>query len=508
MSNAQVATTTVRLGATTASGTAAEFTASGTVVVFPGFLAALKEVTEDDNDDDRELPVMFEGMKVTPVSLDPAGHTTNPPARYTEAKLVAKLEELGIGRPSTYASIMSTIVDRGYVWKKGTALVPSFTAFAVVRLLEEHFGALVDYDFTKNLEEMLDLIANGEANRVEQLEAFWRGGHSVSGDFPGVKPLTEDLGAIDARGIATFPIEGTDICLRVGRYGAYVERGDERANVPIETAPDELTAELAEKLILEPSGERELGVNPDTGLMVIAKSGRFGPYVSESLPEGSPKSAKPRTGSFLQGMALSTATLDEALKILSLPRVVGSDPADGVNITVQNGRYGPYLLKDKDSRSLESEDQLFSLDLAQALALLAQPKQRGRNQPKGPLREVGADLATGLMITVREGRFGPYVTDGETNASLRSADDPMTVSLDRASDLIAERRIKDKENAGEPKPARTTAARKTAGKKATAKKSPAKKAAAKKSVAKKAPVKKAAVKKAAVKKAPAEPVTV
>jgi DNA topoisomerase-1 len=513
MSNAQVATTTVRLGATTASGTAAEFTASGTVVVFPGFLAALKEVTEDDNDDDRELPVMFEGMKVTPVSLDPAGHTTSPPARYTEAKLVAKLEELGIGRPSTYASIMSTIVDRGYVSKKGTALVPSFTAFAVVRLLEEHFGALVDYDFTKNLEEMLDLIANGEANRVEQLEAFWRGGHSVSGDFPGVKPLTEDLGAIDARGIATFPIEGTDICLRVGRYGAYVERGDERANVPIETAPDELTVELAEKLILEPSGERELGVNPDTGLMVIAKSGRFGPYVSESLPEGSPKSAKPRTGSFLQGMALSTATLDEALKRLSLPRVVGSDPADGVNITVQNGRYGPYLLKDKDSRSLESEDQLFSLDLAQALALLAQPKQRGRNQPKGPLREVGADLATGLMITVREGRFGPYVTDGETNASLRSADDPMTVSLDRASDPIADRRIKDKENAGEPKPARTTAARKTAGKKATAKKatakkSPAKKAAAKKSVAKKAPVRKAAVKKAAVKKAPAEPVTV
>ena len=515
MANAQVATTTVRLNAQTAAGTDAEFTASGTVIVFPGFLAALKDISEDDTDDDRELPVMFEGMTVTPASLDPAGHMTSPPSRYTEAKLVAKLEELGIGRPSTYASIMSTIVDRGYVWKKGTALVPSFTAFAVVRLLEEHFGALVDYDFTKNLEEMLDLIANGEANRVEQLEAFWRGGHSVSGDFPGVKPLTEDLGAIDARGIATFPIEGTDICLRVGRYGAYVERGEERANVPIDTAPDELTAALAEKLILEPSGERELGLNPDTGLMVIAKSGRFGPYVSEALPEGSPKSAKPRTGSFLQGMALSTVTLEEALKILSLPRVVGSDPADGVNITVQNGRYGPYLLKDKDSRSLESEDQLFSLDLAQALALLATPKQRGRNQPKGPLREVGTDLATGLMITVREGRFGPYVTDGETNASLRSADDPMTVSLDRASDLIAERRIKDKENAGEPKPARKAAKRapaKKAATKAPAKKAAAKKTAAKKTAAKKAPAKKSAAKAVSVSApsvdTPAEPATV
>ena len=483
MVNAQVATTTVRLEGTTAAGTTAEFTASGTVTVFPGFLAALKDVTEDEESDDRELPVMFEGMTVTPVTLDPLGHTTTPPPRYTEAKLVAKLEELGIGRPSTYASIMSTIVERGYVWKKGTALVPSFTAFAVIRLLEEHFEALVDYDFTKNLEEKLDLIANGEADRVEQLEAFWRGGHSVSGDFPGVKPLTEDLGAIDARGIATFPLTGTDAVLRVGRYGAYVERGEERANVPIDTAPDELTAELAEKLLLEPSGDRELGTDPETGLTIVAKSGRFGPYVSEVLPEGSPKNAKPRTGSLLQGMAPSTVTLEDALKILSLPRVVGTDPADGVVITAQNGRYGPYLTKDKDSRSLASEDQIFTITLPEALALLAQPKQRGRNQPKAAIREIGTDLATGLPISVRDGRFGPYVTDGQTNASLRSADDPMTISLDRASDLIAERRIKDALDEPSAKPARKSA-RKAPAKKA-ARKAPAKKA------AKKAPAKKA-----------------
>jgi DNA topoisomerase-1 len=482
MVNAQVATTTVKLGAATVDGTDAEFTASGTVVVFPGFYAALKDVEEGGDGDasgTKELPPLLEGQSVTAEALTPEGHTTSPPARYTEAKLVAKLEELGIGRPSTYASIMSTIVDRGYVWKKGSALVPSFTAFAVVRLLEEHFTALIDYQFTANMEEVLDLISVGQAEKVQQLEAFWRGGHSVSGaDFPGVKPLTEDLGAIDSRSIATFPIDGTDAVLRVGRYGAYVERGEERANIPVDLAPDELTAEKAEQLLLEPSGDRELGTDPESGLAIVAKSGRYGPYVTEVLPEGSPKSAKPRTASLLSSMTLSTVTLEDALRLLSLPRVVGVDPADGVEILAQNGRYGPYLTKDTDSRSLASEEEIFTVTLEQALALFAQPKQRrGRGQAKPPLRELGNDPTTGLPMVIKDGRFGPYVTDGTTNASLRTADDPATISVERASDLLSERRAKEALEGLTPKKSTTRVVKRGAAKKAPAKKAPAKKTA-------------------------------
>ena len=499
MANAQVATTTMKVGTVTAGGTDAEFTASGTVVVFPGFYAALKDISEND-DEGRELPSLGEGSAVTAQRLDPEGHTTNPPARYTEARLVAKLEELGIGRPSTYASIMSTIVDRGYVWKKGSALVPSFTAFAVIRLLEEYFTALIDYRFTANMEEVLDLVSVGEADGVAQLEAFWRGGHSVTGaDFPGVKPLTEDLGAIDARGNATFPIEGTDAVLRVGRYGAYVERGEEeRANVPIGLAPDELTAEKAEQLLLEPSGDRELGVDPDSGLTIVSKSGRYGPYVSEVLPEESPKTAKPRTASLLSDMKPSTVTLDEALKLLSLPRVVGTDPADGVEILAQNGRYGPYLTKDKDSRSLGSEEEIFTVTLEQALALFAQPKQRrGRGQAKPPLRELGNDPTTGLALVIKDGRFGPYVTDGVTNASLRSADEPETLSIERASDLLSERRSKEALEGLVPKQTTTRVVKRGAAKK-SAKKTTAKRTAAKKTTAKKS-AKKTTAKKTAAK---------
>ncbi len=443
MVNAKVATTTVKFGAATKSGTDAEFTASGTVVVFPGFYAALKDVADDSNEDDREreLPSMSEGQSIKATSLAASAHSTNPPARFTEAKLVQRLEELGIGRPSTYASIMSTIIDRGYVWKKGSALVPSFTAFSVVRLLEEHFEALVDYQFTANMEEVLDLIANGESDRVQQLRAFWRGGESVSGPFPGIKPLTEDLSAIDAREIATSPIDGTDASLRVGRYGAYVERGEERANIPIGLAPDELTAQKAEELLAMPSGDRELGVDPDTGLEILAKTGRYGPYFTEVLPEGSPKSAKPRTASLFSDMTLDNVNLEDALRLLGLPRVVGVDPATSEDITAQNGRYGPYLMRGADSRSLAGEAEIFTVTLEQALALYAQPKQRrGRGQAAAPLREVGSDPTTNLPIVVREGRFGLYVTDGTTNAALRTADDPATISVDRASDLLSERR--------------------------------------------------------------------
>ena len=470
MVNAQTATTTIKLTAQASDGRNAEFTASGTVVTFPGFMAALKDVNNDDSD--RELPDLAEGQSVAVESLTAEGHATKPPARYNEASLVAKLEELGIGRPSTYASIMSTILDRGYVWKKGSALVPSFTAFAVIRLLEEHFSALIDYDFTANMENVLDMVASGEIDRVQQLEAFWRGGTSVNGEFPGVKVLTEDLGSIDARGIATFPIKDSDAHLRVGRYGAYVERGEERANIPVGLAPDELTAAKAEELLAEPSGDRELGTNPETGLTVLVKSGRFGPYVNEQLPEDAPKSAKPRTQSLLSDMKPSTVTLDDALKLLSLPRVVGVDPSDGEEIKSQNGRYGPYLTKGTDSRSLESEEQIFTVTLEQALALFAQPKQRrGRGQAAAPLREVGADPTSGKMIVVREGRFGAYVTDGETNATLRVVDDPMTVSIERASDLLAERKARGpakKATKRATKKATKKVAKKTAKKKAAA----------------------------------------
>jgi DNA topoisomerase-1 len=470
MVNAQTATTTIKLTAQASDGRNAEFTASGTVVTFPGFMAALKDVNNDDSD--RELPDLAEGQSVAVESLTAEGHATKPPARYNEASLVAKLEELGIGRPSTYASIMSTILDRGYVWKKGSALVPSFTAFAVIRLLEEHFSALIDYDFTANMENVLDMVASGEIDRVQQLEAFWRGGTSVNGEFPGVKVLTEDLGSIDARGIATFPIKDSDAHLRVGRYGAYVERGEERANIPVGLAPDELTAAKAEELLAEPSGDRELGTNPETGLTVLVKSGRFGPYVNEQLPEDAPKSAKPRTQSLLSDMKPSTVTLDDALKLLSLPRVVGVDPSDGEEIKSQNGRYGPYLTKGTDSRSLESEEQIFTVTLEQALALFAQPKQRrGRGQAAAPLREVGADPTSGKMIVVREGRFGAYVTDGETNATLRVVDDPMTVSIERASDLLAERKARGpakKTTKRATKKATKKVAKKTAKKKAAA----------------------------------------
>ncbi len=487
MADARVATTTVTIGAVATDGRDVEFTASGTVTLFAGFKAAYEDTREEDSEDDSErvLPVLREGQTVTAMDMEADGHSTNPPARFTEASLTAKLEELGIGRPSTYAAIMGTIVDRGYVWKKGSALVPSFLAFAVIRLLEEHFSELVDYRFTARMEEELDAIANGDSHRLERLEAFWRGGHMDGADFRGVLDLTSDLGAIDARMLSTFPIDGTDAVVRVGRYGAFVERGEERASIPDDLAPDELTGEKAEELLAQPSGERELGVDPETGLAIVARSGRYGPYVTEVLPEDAPKSAKPRTGSLLKTMSLDTVTLEDALKLISLPRVVGVDPADSVEITAQNGRYGPYLLKAKDSRSLPTEESIFAITLEEALALFAQPKQRRGAASAPPLKELGDDPVSGKPVVLKEGRFGPYVTDGETNASLRRDDDPETIDPARAFELLADRRAR-----GPVKRTAKKAAKKAPAKKA-AKKAPAKKA------AKKAPAKKAA------KKAPA-----
>jgi DNA topoisomerase-1 len=482
MADARGQTATIRLGATASDGRDAEFSVSGTVITFRGFLAAYEESVDDDRDSDggdaeRRLPPLKVGDSLTAQRLEAEGHSTNPPPRYTEASLVKALEERGIGRPSTYASIMGTIVDRGYVVKRGSALVPSFLAFAVVRLMEEHFTRLVDYDFTAQLEEVLDDVASGELDRVVALDRFYRG--DATEQFAGLHTLVNNLGEIDARELSTFPIADSDAVLRVGRYGAYVERGEERANVPTELAPDELTAEKAAELLAMPSGDHELGTDPESGRLIVAKTGRYGPYVTEVLEDDAPKSAKPRTSSLFADMQVDTVDLETALRLLSLPRTVGADPADGVEITAQNGRYGPYITKDKDSRSLPSEEAIFTVTLEEALALLAQPKQRRGQAAAKPGIVVGVDPSTNREVQLKEGRFGPYVTDGETNASLRRADDPSTISIERAADLLAERRAKD------PAPKKKAAARKAPAKKA-AKKAPAKKTAAKKTAAKKA----------------------
>lgn len=506
---------TVKIGGTSSDGRAAEFSASGKIITFHGFMKAYVEGADDPNaeldDRERRLPQVSEGDGLTAEEITVDGHATKPPARYTEASLIKELEEREIGRPSTYASIIGTILDRGYVFKKGTALVPSFLSFAVVNLLEKHFGRLVDYDFTASMEEDLDRIARGEAQAVPWLRHFYFGGDDSAakasaadagngdGDhLGGLKELVEDLGAIDAREISSFPI-GEGIVLRVGRYGPYIERGEkgeenhQRADVHEELPPDELSVAYAEELFAKPSGDFELGTDPETGRPVIARDGRYGPYVTEVLPEDTPKTGKnaikPRTASLFKSMSLDTVTLADALKLMSLPRVVGTD-AEGVEITAQNGRYGPYLKKGTDSRSLETEDQLFDITLDEALAIYAQPKQRGRAAAKPPLKELGTDPVSEKPVVVKDGRFGPYVTDGETNATLRTDDDVETITPERGYELLAEKRAKG-----------------PAKKKATAKKAPAKKAAAKKAPAKTTAAKKTVAKKATAKKAPAKKTT-
>ncbi|MGW2511729.1 type I DNA topoisomerase [Streptomyces scopuliridis] len=510
---------TVKIGGRSSDGRDAEFSASGKTITFHGFMKAYVEGADDPNaeldDRERRLPQVAEGDALSAEELSVDGHATKPPARYTEASLVKELEEREIGRPSTYASIIGTILDRGYVFKKGTALVPSFLSFAVVNLLETHFGRLVDYDFTAKMEDDLDRIAQGEAQAVPWLRRFYFGegdDHSAgvasgagNGDgdhLGGLKELVTDLGAIDAREISSFPV-GDGIMLRVGRYGPYVERGEkdeeghQRADVPEDLAPDELTVEYAEELLAKPSGDFELGADPETGHQIVAKDGRYGPYVTEILPDGTPKTGKnavkPRTASLFKSMSLDTVTLADALKLMSLPRVVGTD-AEGVEITAQNGRYGPYLKKGTDSRSLENEDQLFNITLEEALAIYAQPKQRGRAAAKPPLKELGTDPVSERPVVVKDGRFGPYVTDGETNATLRTDDSVETITPERGYELLAEKRAKT--------PAKKTA--KKAVKKAPAKKAPAKKATTAKKAAAKTTTAKTAAKKTTAKKTAAK----
>ncbi len=491
----------VRIGATTADGTAVKFGASGNTIAFPGFLRAYVEGSDDPDAEldskERPLPALQEGQGVDAKKFVPESHETQPPARYTEASLVRRLEELGVGRPSTYASILTTIQDRGYVWKRATALVPSFKAFAVVGLLERYFGGLVDYAFTARMEDDLDSIASGERETVPWLKRFYFGkqgtsipanSNAVAEDL-GLKALVNDqLGEIDAREVNTIHLgadeNGESVVARVGRYGPYVQRGEDTASIPDDLPPDELSVEKALEFLSAPSGDRVLGKDPESGLDVNLKNGRFGSYVQLGEPEEGSKQ-KPKTASLLKSMDPATLTLEEALKLLTLPREVGKDPESGEVITAQNGRYGPYLTRGKDNRSLENEDQLFTVTVEQALALFAQPKtSRGRKAAE-PLKELGKDPVSGETITLRKGRFGFYVTDGETNASLRTADDPDTILPERAQELLQIRRDRGPSTKKTKKRPAKKAAKKTtkkAAKKAT--KKTTKKAAAKKTAAK------------------------
>jgi DNA topoisomerase-1 len=501
MADARGTTLSLRIGGQS-GGQQVVFSASGRTITFAGFLKAYVETVDElaggeADDAERRLPHLSEGQRLDATELTPDGHSTNPPARYTEASLVKALEELGIGRPSTYSSIIKTIQDRGYVHKKGSALVPSWVAFAVTGLLEQHFGRLVDYGFTAAMEDELDEIASGNEHRTNWLNNFYFGGdHGVPDSVArsgGLKKLVGvNLEGIDAREVNSIKLfddaEGRTISVRVGKNGPYLERivlGDDgelkpqRANLNDTLTPDELTLEVAEQLFATPQEGRTLGVDPETGHEIVAKDGRYGPYVTEILPEPpddpdgpadqgakkgkKPTGPKPRTGSLLRSMDLQTVTLDDALKLLSLPRVVGVDPDSGEEITAQNGRYGPYLKRGNDSRSLATEDQMFEITLEEALKLYAEPKRRGRRGAAAPpLRELGNDPASGKQMVIKDGRFGPYVTDGETNASLRKGDDVLSITDERAAELLADRRARG--------PVKRTA-------KKTARKSPAKKAA-------------------------------
>ena len=459
MSDAKKQQMRVDFDVKTKTGEDAIFRANGSVITFAGFLAAYEDIVEEKSDideSDRRLPAMSVGEKIKVNEYSCEGHETKPPARYTEPTLVKKLEELGIGRPSTFASIMQTIQDRGYVAKRGRALVPTFLAFSVTGLLEQHFTKLIDYEFTASMEEDLDRIANGDEERVAWLTKFFYG----SENNPGLADLSADLGAIDAQAINTMKM-GEDIEIRVGRFGAYLQQGqgDDRkfANIPEEMAPDELTLPKAIELLAKPSGERKLGVDPETGLEVIAKSGRFGAYITEVFPEeiveeGAKKkrkkkdAPKPKTASLLSTMSLDTVDLSDALRLLSLPRTLGTYQDDV--ITVQNGRYGPYMKHGTDSRTLTSEDQLFSIGLDEAIEIYKQPKVRRRGVAKPPLKELGKDPQTARDVIVKDGRFGVYVTDGETNATLRRGDAVELLTLERALELLAGRRAWEIENPG------------------------------------------------------------
>ena len=529
MADARGSTATVTIAARTIEALA-EFVASGTVITFRGFLAAYEESRDEERNAlaepaDAKLPPLTEGQVLELAELEAKGHETSPPPRYTEASLIKTLEELGIGRPSTFTSIISTIIDRGYVTPRGTALVPNWIAFSVVRLLEDYFTELVQYDFTAAMESDLDRIADGREKRVDWLTSFYFGGAK----YRGLRNVIDNLGEIDAKSVNSIPLDD-QVTLRIGKYGPYLEVTDpdaadeakpRRVNIPDGLAPDELTIERARELIDAPVVvDRVIGINPATGKEVVAKNGRYGPYITELEPEpvavspvepvetagpSSPvetadpltgevstsstregakpkkkpakkKSAapKPRTASLFASMDLATIDLQTALRLLDLPRVIGQDPETGEDITAQNGKFGPYLRKGTDSRSLTSEEQIFDLDLAGALEIFAQPKY-GAKRPSSALKEFDADPESGKPIKVKDGRFGPYVTDGVTNATIPRGETVEEIDFERAVQLLADKRAK-----GPAKPKAKAAGRKPAARKPSAKKKSAQKPSAKK----------------------------
>ncbi len=527
MIDATGTTARVRIEAPTTAATAvagagavAGFVATGTVITSPGFLQVYREDDDETVEgsgqareprEESRLPRLESGRPLHLSDLETEDHATRPPARYTEASLVRRLEELGVGRPSTYASIIQTIQDRGYVWKKGTALVPSFTAFAVVSLLERHFPNLVDYGFTASMEDDLDEIASGAEEQIPWLEHFYFGDsrHIDGGDARARAPrhvlavdgrrglkdaVLAHLEEIDARQVNSIPIgaddNGEEIVVRVGRYGPYLQRGEDRAAVPDELAPDELTPERALELLSSPSGDRLVGTDPTSGQPVYARAGRFGPYVQ--LGEPAAAGERPKTASLFRSMSLDSVGLEEALGLLSLPRSLGADPETGAEVVASNGRYGPYLKRGEDTRSLDSEEQLFEITLEDALSRFAQPKTRRFGQPAAPLKELGTDPVSGQPIVLRSGRFGPYVTDGTVNASLRRDDDPENITNERAAELLQLRREAGPSTRGRKKAAGT--------KKDAATKAAGAKKAAKKTAKKAAPAKKAAKKRAAARR--------
>jgi DNA topoisomerase-1 len=488
MADATGHTVTVRVGAVAADGRDAEFSASGTTITFPGYRQVYVEARDEGDDAtvavEREelLPQLATGDTVAAESLEPRGHATTPPPRYTEASLVKRLEELGIGRPSTWASIIQTVQDRGYVWKKGQALVPTWTAFAVVGLLEQHFDELVDYAFTAKVETDLDAIAAGQQKKDEWLHEFYFGEDPAGDDaLPGLKRLVEEnLDSIDAAAINTFPIghdgDGELVVVKPGRYGPYVKRGDDTAGVPDDLPPDELTIDVALSLLAAPRADEPIGELD--GLPVFAKTGRYGPYVQLGTPDAPPPGLeKPKMASLFKSMSLEHLTLADAEALLSLPRTVGTDPADGESVLARNGPHGPYVQKGKEFRSLDSEERLLTVTLAEALELLAAPKvyKRGaRNMAaRGPLREFGDDPVSGRPVVGRDGRFGVYVTDGETNASIGRGDRIEEMSAERAFELLAVRREQVAAKGGPAK--RAARAKKVPAKpKAAARKAPRK----------------------------------
>ena len=444
MKDAKGESLVVQLTGETHDGRTALFQASGRSITFPGFLRAYVEGRDDPDaaldDQETHLPPMAESDAVVVVELDPTDHETKPPARYTEASLIKRLEELGIGRPSTYASIIATILDREYARKQGSALIPTWRAFSVVGLLEQHFTDYVDYEFTARMESDLDAIASGDQEMVPYLESFYKGNGR-----PGLIALVSDeaLEKIDPKAVNSFPIgmgdDGEPIVARAGQYGPYLQHGERRASVPPDLAPDELTLERALELLDAPNDDRTLGTDPETGLDVLARAGRFGPYVQ--LGERDPDSKeKPRTASLFKTMSLSDLTFEQALELLTIPRTIGNHPDDGEPIEALNGRYGPYIKWGKESRSLATEEEILTVGMDEALALLAQPRQRRGAKP--PLKELGTDPATGKEIVIKDGRFGLYMTDGETNVSFRKTETIDNVTLDHAADRLAEKRSK------------------------------------------------------------------